>query len=237
MRLDFYTTRPQPCSYLQDRQSTTLFADPQARLDNGIYGRLIEHGFRRSGEYLYRPDCSGCDACIALRIPVADFAPSRGQRRTLRRNRDLEVTSLPARYDEQQFQLYRRYIRSRHPGGGMDDPTPQGYLSFLSSSWSDTIFHEFRLENRPIAVAVADRLDSGLSAVYTYFDPDCAARSPGNYAILWLIQEARRRNLSWLYLGYWIRECPRMAYKNRYRPFEIYRNDTWEKLEADHETR
>ncbi len=97
MKLDFYTSQPQPCSYLQNRQSTTLFADPQATLDSGIYGRLIEQGFRRSGEYLYRPGCPTCDACIPLRIPVTEFLPNRSQRRNWQRNRDIEVTALPAR--------------------------------------------------------------------------------------------------------------------------------------------
>jgi len=234
--MQHYTTQPQPCSYLPDRQSTTLFADPQAPLDSGIYSQLIERGFRRSGEYLYRPGCLSCDACTPLRIPVMEFVPNRGQRRTWQRNRDVEVTALPARYSEEQFQLYRRYIHSRHRGGEMDNPTPESYLAFLTSSWSDTTFFEFRLEQKLLAVAVADRLSTGLSAVYTFFDPECAAHSPGNYAILWLIQEARRRNLRWLYLGYWIKECAKMAYKNRYQPFEIYQNGCWQKQGKKHET-
>lgn len=229
VKLHFYTTQPQPCSYLSNRQSTTLFADPQATLDSAIYGQLIEQGFRRSGEYLYRPDCPTCSACMSLRIPVTEFIPNRSQRRTWQRNRDIEVTALPPRYSDEQFRLYQRYIHSRHRGGEMDNPTPESYLTFLTSSWSDTIFYGFRLEQKLLAVAVADQLRTGLSAVYTFFDPEYAAHSPGNYAILWLIQEARRRNLPWLYLGYWIKECPKMAYKNRYQPFEIYQNGSWQK--------
>jgi len=236
VNLDFYTTQPQPCSYLQNRQSTTLFADPQATLDSTIYDQLIEQGFRRSGEYLYRPDCLGCSACIPLRIPVTEFVPNRNQRRTWQRNKDIRVTAHSARYRDEQFRLYQHYIHSRHRGGEMDNPTPESYLAFLTSSWSDTLFYEFRLEQKLLAVAVADQLSSGLSAVYTFFDPEYAVRSLGNYAILWLIQETRHRNLRWLYLGYWIRECPKMAYKNRYRPFEIHRNGGWKKQGSEHET-
>ncbi len=228
MKLGFYTSQPQSCSYLPNRQSSTLFADPQATLDNKIYSQLIEQGFRRSGEYLYRPDCESCNACIPLRIPVTEFVPNRSQCRTWRRNKEITVTALPARYSNEQFRLYQRYLHSRHQGGEMDNPTPESYLAFLTSSWSDTLFYEFRLEQKLIAVAVADQLHSGLSAVYTFFDPEYAAHSPGNYAILWLIQETRRRNLSWLYLGYWIEECKKMAYKNQYQPFEIYRKERWQ---------
>jgi len=227
VKLGFYTSQPHSCSYLSNRQSSTLFADPQAVLDNEIYSQLIEQGFRRSGEYLYRPDCAACDACIPLRIPVAEFVPNRSQRRTWRLNKEITVTALPACYSDEQFQLYQRYLHNRHLGGEMDSPTPESYLAFLTSSWSDTLFYEFRLEQKLVAVAVADQLHSGLSAVYTFFDPEYAARSPGNYAILWLIQETRRRSLSWLYLGYWIEECKKMAYKNQYQPFEIYRKERW----------
>ncbi len=118
----------------------------------------------------------------------------------------------------------------------MDNPTPESYLAFLTSSWSDTLFYEFRLEQKLLAVTVADQLGTGLSAVYTFFDPQYGARSPGNYAILWLIQQARRHNLPWLYLGYWIKECAKMAYKNQYQPFEIYRNGRWKKQGREHET-
>ncbi len=229
MNLDFWITPPQACSYLPDRQSITLFANPKASLDNGIYNQLIKQGFRRSGEYLYRPDCNRCNACIPLRIPVAAFTPRRNQRRIWQRNGDLEVTALSANYNDEHYQLYQCYIHNRHQGGGMDNPTPESYLAFLTSSWSDTIFYEFRLEKKLLAVAVVDQLDTELSAVYTFFNPASATRSLGNYAILWLIHEAHRRNLPWLYLGYWIKECHKMAYKNQYQPFEIFRNGRWRK--------
>ncbi len=230
MKRSLYATPLQPCGYLPGRQSRSLFVDPREKCDNRLYSRLIEQGFRRSGEHIYRPACHPCEACIPLRIPVEKFAPRRIQQRIRRRNRDLRVRRCPPRYEEAHFRLYCRYQHHRHRGGGMDNPTPQAYLGFLASSWSDTRFYEFRTEaeNELVAVTVADRIDTGLSAVYTFFDPTHAARSPGAYAILWLIEETTRLGLPWLYLGYWIADCPKMAYKNQYRPFELFRNGGWE---------
>ncbi len=228
MKLALYATPPQPCAYLPKRQSCSLFVDPQCKIDNQIYSRLIQKGFRRSGEHIYRPYCHECDDCIPLRIPVREFIPRRIQKRIWKRNRDLETHPRAARYDEEHFQLYQRYLHIRHQGSEMADPVPEEYLTFLTSSWSETWFYEFRANGDLVAVTVADRVDTGLSAVYTFFDPAHAARSPGAYAILWLIGETKRLGLSWLYLGYWIAECRKMSYKSLYRPFEIYRNGGWQ---------
>lgn len=226
--LAFYASREHACGYLPGRSAVTLFADPGARLDNSIYSRLADYGFRRSGGYLYRPSCPRCDACIPVRIPVAGFKPRRSDIRTWRRNRDLAVHPLAPDYREEHFALYRRYVRTRHPGGGMDHADPEKYLEFLTSAWSATTFYEFRLERHLLAVAVIDRLEQGLSAVYTFFDPDLPARGLGTYAILWEIEQARRLNLRWLYLGYWIRDCSKMSYKGHFTPLEIYRQGHWQ---------
>ena len=188
----------------------------------------MEAGFRRSGEYVYRPRCSACRACIPARIPVNAFTPTRSQRRTWQRNQDLQITALPAAFSEEHFALYRRYIGARHPGGGMDVADPERYREFLFSAWSDTWCYEFRLGPRLLAVAVVDRLVRGFSAIYTFFDPSYAERGLGTYAVLWEIAEAQRLELAWLYLGYWIEECPKMSYKTRYRPLEIFRNGLWQ---------
>jgi len=230
-RLAFYASREHPCSYLPERRATTLFADPSARMSSRIYGLLSEHGFRRSGGYVYRPACRGCARCIPARIPVADFRPSRSQRRVLARNRDLTVRALPAGFREDHFSLYRRYVGTRHAGGGMDDPTPERYMDFLTSPWSDTLFVEMRLpDGRLAAVAVADRMPHGWSAVYTFFDPDLGRRSLGTYAVLWEIEAVRAAGLAWLYLGYWIPESRKMAYKARFLPLEIHRDGRWRRL-------
>jgi len=225
--LAFYATRPHPCSYLPGREAVTLFADPSVPIDTGLYSQLIAYGFRRSGEHIYRPRCPQCEACIPIRIPVENFRPSRAQRRAWRRNQDLDIRPVESAFNQEHYRLYRRYVASRHKGGGMDDTEPARYMEFLTSPGVDTRFCEFRWNGQLIAVAVYDQLHQGLSAVYTFFDPEFKARGLGVYAVLWEIQEARHLRLPWLYLGYWIEQCPKMRYKNHYRPCEFYTNGQW----------
>lgn len=232
-RFQFFVTPPHDCSYLSNRKAVTLFVDPKASMSTRVYSRLTDHGFRRSGEYVYRPDCPSCNACIPARIDAAAFTPRRIQRRIWKRNADLQVTRLAAGYHEEHFALYRQYIRSRHPGGGMDEASPEKYCSFLCSSWCDTYFYEFRLDDRLLGVSVVDHLSQGLSAVYTFFDIAEDHRSLGVYAVLWQVEEARRFGLPWVYLGYWIKECPKMSYKDQYRPLEIFENGEWRRLSAE----
>jgi arginine-tRNA-protein transferase len=192
-----------------------------------LYSALSRHGFRRSGTHVYRPHCPGCQACVPVRVPVGTFAPRRVQRRVWRANRDLRVVPTPAAFSPVQFALYSRYVSARHPRGGMDRVTPEQYLEFLASEWSDTTFSEFRLAGDLVAVAVADRLDDGLSAVYTFYAPELARRSLGTYAVLWEIEEARRLGLAYLYLGFWVRESPRMRYKASFQPLEYFHAGAW----------
>jgi arginyl-tRNA--protein-N-Asp/Glu arginylyltransferase len=229
--LAFYRTLPHECGYLPNRQAINAVVDPALPLTTELYSRLAELGFRRSGARLYRPACPACCACIALRIPVADFHPNRSQRRVWRCNSDVVVRERPAVFSDEHFALYRRYLKSRHPFGGMDDPSPEDYLSFLSCAGLETKFHELSLHGRCIAVAVSDVLANGFSAVYTFFDPEYSSRSPGVYAILWQIETVRRLRLEWLYLGYWIEECRKMSYKNRYYPHELFMGGRWHRFD------
>ncbi len=227
-KLAFFATPPHDCNYLPGREATTLFADPRFPKTTRLYTALADCGFRRSGEHLYMPHCSGCSACIPVRIPVHDFRPSRNQNRAIRRNSDLTVNRLPAAYNREHFSLYERYLAMRHPGGGMDNPSPEAYMNFLTASWADTFFYEMRRDGELIAVAVADQLDNALSAVYTFFAPEHGhRRSPGRFAVLYLIEQARIQDLNWLYLGYWIRDCRKMNYKDEYRPLEYFYNNDW----------
>jgi arginine-tRNA-protein transferase len=225
--LRLFRTPEHPCSYLPGRAARTLFPDPDGPMDHGLYGALIELGFRRSGAYVYRPDCEGCDACVPLRLPVARFRPRRRHRRTLQRNRDLRVTGSRARFSEEHFALFRRYIDVRHADGDMSDTSEAQYRRFLLSDWCETLLFEFRAGKRLVAVAVTDRLQDALSAFYTFFDPADAWRSPGTLGILWQVGEAERRGLSRLYLGYWIAECRKMAYKAEFRPLEAFVRGRW----------
>ena len=228
--LAFFASEPHQCNYLPDKQALTVFADPHVPMSTAIYSRIIEFGFRRSGEYVYIPRCPDCNACISVRIPVQEFRPNRNQRRIMNKNADLNVRPLPPVFNEAHYQLYRTYIHRRHAGGGMDNPTPKDFLKFLASSWSRTVFYEIRRGDQLIGVSVTDHLQAGLSAVYTYFDPSEEKRSPGGFAILWLIQEARRLGLQWVYLGYYIPGCRKMQYKDQFRPLEAFVHGQWRKF-------
>lgn len=225
-----FLSLPHPCSYLPGRISSSLFLDPRRKLDSEAYAHFMRLGFRRSGEFIYRPHCGECRACVPVRIPVARFRPSRGQRRVWRRNAGLTVRAHPPVFSAEHFALYARYQAHRHAGGGMDDPDPEKYLHFLAAGRIDTVFHEIRLDGRLLAVAVVDHLPDSLSAVYTFYDPDEKARGLGIYAVLWQVEEARRRGLPYVYLGYWIRESPKMAYKANYAPLEAYLDNRWDTL-------
>ncbi|EZQ20058.1 arginyl-tRNA-protein transferase [Halopseudomonas bauzanensis] len=225
--LKFYATQPHPCSYLPEEQAVTLFLDPQQPIQPDTYSQLSELGFRRSGEHLYRPHCAQCRACVPARIPAADFVPNKQQLRIHKRNRDLQVTTRRPVMNEEIYQLYSRYIIARHSDGDMFPPSREQFQSFLVSEDAFCEFNEFRLDGRLLAVAVTDRLNNGLSAVYTFFDPDESRRSLGRYAILWQIEQARRSGLPAVYLGYWIRNCRKMNYKTEYRPLEMLINQRW----------
>lgn len=226
-KLNFYITSAHPCNYLPGRQASSLIADLRVRITTPIYAALINHGFRRSGDYVYRPHCQACDACVPVRVPVALFQPKRSQKRTWRRNQDLHVRRVECAYHAEHFLLYQRYVRSRHNGTGMDQCGPDHYMEFIGSAGIDTVLYEFRHGDALLAVAVVDHLPQGLSAVYTFFEPGQEARSLGVYAVLWQIYEAQRLGLPWLYLGYWIKDCRKMSYKDQYRPLEMHRNGQW----------
>lgn len=225
--LVFYASPPHECSYLPDREAITLFADPKRKMSSALYSALSDYGFRRSGEFVYRPRCQGCNACLPCRIPVAQFAPTRSQRRTWQRNLDLTVQIMPPDHDALYFDLYRRYMNSRHAEGTMNVDSDEQYRRFLTSPWSDTWFVLFRRADKIVAVAVVDRLQQGLSAVYTFYDPNEEKRGLGTMAVLWQIEQAKRMGLPYVYLGYYIAESPKMAYKARYHPLELYCGGKW----------
>ena len=231
--LGFFVTPPHKCGYLPNRDAVTIFVDPRRRPSNATYTLLSQHGFRRSGEHVYRPQCPDCNACIPARIPVAEFTPNRAQRRTLRSNAEVTMVAKPPTYHRDHFELYQRYINARHSGGSMENPDRDSYLEFLTCGWADSIFYEFRLREQLLAVAVVDHLDDGLSAVYTFYDPAAPARSLGRLAVIKQIELARALQLKWLYLGYWIEGCRKMRYKREYAPLEIFRNGQWGRLDAE----
>ncbi|MEE8211960.1 MAG: arginyltransferase [Acidiferrobacterales bacterium] len=227
-----FLSMPHSCSYLPGHTATTLFVDPQQRVDSNLLGKLARHGFRRSGDFVYRPHCQMCSACVPVRVPVATFKPNRSQKRTWQKNRDLTMRRVDAKYHQEHFELYVRYQRARHPGGSMDEPDPEKYVKFLLAQHVHTHFYEMRLGHKLLGVAVADVFPDGLSAVYTFFEPADSKRSLGIYAVLLEIAEAKSLGLPWLYLGYWIEESPKMSYKHNFRPLEVYKDGHWVLSEA-----
>lgn len=226
-QLIFYATRPHACSYLVDKQAVTVFADPNVPASTELYSQLIDMGFRRSGDAIYRPHCPQCNACISLRLPVAHFKPNRAQQRALRRNQDLTLNIIHAQYHEEHFALYQRYLTYRHSGSGMDETNPSDYMKFLTCKGITIELCEFRLADKLLGVAVTDRLQQGLSAAYTFFDPDYAQRSLGVYAVQRQVARAHSLGLQWLYLGYWIKDCQKMRYKSQYQPVQAYWGGKW----------
>jgi arginyl-tRNA--protein-N-Asp/Glu arginylyltransferase len=225
----FYISAPHDCSYIEGREAMTLFADPERALTQETFTTLSELGFRRSGGLVYTPRCPSCDACIPARIVVEEFKPDRSQRRNWQANSDLEVRIIDRQFCDEHIALYRRYIGARHPDGSMNVESKQEVERFFLCDWSDTFFIEFLQAGHPIALAVVDQLGSGLSAVYTFFDPGEERRGLGVYAVLTLVAEAKRRRLPYVYLGYLIHQSPKMAYKVRYRPLEQFRDGQWQR--------
>lgn len=226
-----FATYPHPCSYLEGREAVTLFIDPEAPMDQALYSRLSDNGFRRSGPHVYRPHCRGCSACIAARIPVARFKPNRTQRKLLRRNQDLRMTLLRTLDDNVVYRLYERYISLRHADGDMYPPSRDQYNAFLTDAWGTTRYCGFYAGTELVAVAVIDVLQQGLSAVYTFYDPERTEPSLGTWVILQQIEMTLAVGLDYLYLGYWIADSPKMAYKGTFRPLEILDQGGWHSLD------
>lgn len=229
-QLALYSGPLQCCSYLPGRQSRSWFVDPSAALTPRHYDRLLAMGYRRSGGIVYRPACPGCQACIPVRVPVEGFRLRRWARRNQILNQDLVMSWHQKGLSEEAFDLYRRYQRARHVDGEMDYSTPSEVEQFLFCDWLEPLVLEWRQEKRLVAAAVVDRTLSALSAVYSFFEPDLRQRGLGTHAILCQLTLAVRWERRWLYLGYWIKECPKMSYKSRFRPIEAFNGQEWHAL-------
>lgn len=226
-QLHFYQTSGHPCSYLPDEEARTVFLDPAVPLSKKLYSRLVTAGFRRSGGHLYRPACDACKACLSARIKVREFEQNKRFKRVWRRNKDLRSEEVKHLDSPDFFELYSRYINERHVDGDMFPPSIEQYQAFIETKSDTTRFYAFYAEQKLVALSVIDELDHALSAMYTFFDPELQARSLGNYVILWQVEKARRLNLPYVYLGYWIKACDKMRYKTDYRPLELLIDNKW----------
>lgn len=225
----FYVTAETPCPYLMgywERKLITELRGPEA---TALHSDLSRAGFRRSHRFAYRPACADCDACRPVRVDVARFTPSRSLRRVARRNSDLVGRLEPPIASQEQFAIFAAYLQERHDGGEMTGMDFQDYRSMTEESCVDTEILALREpDGRLRAACLIDWMDDGISAVYSFFAPQIERRSLGTYCVIWLIEEAKRRGLPYVYLGYWIAGAPKMAYKRRFRPLEMLGAEGWQ---------
>ena len=225
--LHFYLTAPYPCSYLPNFQARSQVASPTFLINSAVYSELVQQGFRRSGTHTYRPYCDSCNACVPLRVLAKQFSTNRSQRRAWNKHSGLDTTLHPLQNNPEHYDLFQRYQSARHKNGGMDNEDHDSYQNFLLQSHVDSILVEFREQGVLRMVSVIDLLSDGLSSIYTFFEPELPNTSFGIYNVLWQIELCRKLNLDFVYLGYWIAQSRKMAYKIQYRPAQGLINGAW----------
>lgn len=227
--LQFYTTAAYPCSYLPGKMARSEVAAPTHLVNSEVYSKLIKRGFRRSGLFTYRPSCDTCNACIPLRVDAREFKKNRTQTKLWHHMQSKYITRIsPLYFDQSHYDLYLKYQTARHPGAGMDMDDKGQYIDFLLASRVDSAMVHFYDENLTLRIiAIIDYIDDGISAVYTFYDPEIHG-SLGTYAILWQIEYCLQLGKPWLYLGYWLKENAKMAYKSKFKPNQILKNNIWQ---------
>ena len=224
----FFATPPTPCPYLPDRLERKVVTLLSGEDPDHLHEALSQVGFRRSQDLAYRPACDGCNACIPVRIPVRDFNPTKSHRRVECKNIGVTGFAMPPLATHEHFGMFQQYLTSRHPGGGMADMGFSDYRAMVEDTPVDTHLIEYRTEHGNLyGACLTDRMHDGLSLVYSFFDPNLSEESPGTYIILWHIERTLELGLDYVYLGYWIEDSPKMAYKSRFTPIEGLTDAGW----------
>ena len=227
----FYTTAPLPCPYLAGRTERKIVTELTGPDAEALHDRLSRAGFRRSHNIAYSPVCPGCSACIPIRIRVPAFVQNRAQRKLGKVNADISGFEMPPRATAEQFALFQRYQRARHGDGDMAAMGFYDYRAMVEDTPITTGVVEFRdAADKLVGACLTDWLGDGLSAVYSFFEPEDTRRSLGTWAVLWLVERARALGLPFVYLGYWVPESRKMAYKARFRPSEVLMGGAWREL-------
>ncbi|HNO74470.1 arginyltransferase [Nitrosomonas mobilis] len=228
--MDFHLTEYYPCSYLPDKSARSRIAVAHNSPESLVYARLIRQGYRRSGHFIYRPECDRCQSCLPVRIPVEQFCASRTQRRVWKQHQHLLAAWHPLHYNPAHLELYQRYQHARHTGGSMENDSHAQYCDFLLKSNVDSFLITFHENDQLRMISIIDQVPDGLSSVYTFFDPSVVNASYGTFNILWQIEQCLSRHLPYLYLGYWIAENRKMRYKSNFKPLQVFTGNQWQTM-------
>ena len=226
--IQFYTTTKYSCSYIDKMDAQSLVVTPYKSIKQSVFHDLIEKGFRRSGQYIYKPNCESCTACIPIRLEVNKFLPSKTQKRTIKNHSYLRAKEGALIFKQNHFDLYRKYQNSRHKVKNNAQNDLNDYNDFLIKSNVKSKLIEFWDGDSLKIVSIIDLVNEGISAVYTFFDSDDKKASFGTYAVTWLINWCKTQKFKYIYLGYWIGDCNKMKYKTNFKPYELYIGGYWQ---------